>query len=249
MRKLGLAIAALAMVGLFAGSAMARDHKAGNTGGHFNLNIIGFAQCDQNTDSDCFPGTVDDLKFQGHRIFVPLKTKTVPVCDDASDFGNIGDTITKAQLDGGVRILVSVSPSGKMGVLDHDATDGLGKFQLPEGTYSAWARVTGKPYSCIELNTLICAADNTDFGTIVGSQENCTGLTNQSTFFILAGFFDLAVTKGERQKWENVTDDILPGAFLGRGSGKTGLFDYIWAILNKGVRVLQIRLRLESAGG
>jgi hypothetical protein len=245
MRKLGLAIAAAALVGLFAGSAMASDHKAGNTGGHFNLNIIGFAQCDQKTDTDCFPGTVDDLKFQGHRIFVPLKTKTVPVCDDASDLGNVGDTITKAQLDGGVRILVSVSPSGKMGVLDHDATDGLGKFQLPEGTYSAWARATGKPDTCVELNTLICAADE---GDVPGTQEDCTGSTSQGTFFILAGFFDLAITKGGRQKWENVTDDILPGFFLGGGgnSGHTGAFDYLWEIFNDGVRVLQIRLRRES---
>jgi hypothetical protein len=239
-------LAAAALTAFVAAPAVANDHKAGNNGGQYTLNIIGFAQCDQKTDTDCFYGEVDDLKFQGHRIFVPLKTKTLPSCDDSSDLGTIGDEITTAQLDGGVRILVSVSPGGKMGVLDHDATDGLGKFQLPEGTYSAWARATGKPASCIELDTLICAADEND---AIGTQEDCTGSTGQNTHFILAGFFDLAITSGGRQKWENVTDDILPGSFLGRGSGKTGLYDYLWEIYNDGVRVLQLRLRKEADGG
>ncbi len=236
MRKFGLAVAAAGFAALIASPASASDHKPGFNGGHdFNLNIIGIAQCNQNTDTDCFNGKVDDLKFQGHRIFVPFKTKTLAVCDDLSDTGSdVGDEITVAALAGGVRILVSVDPGGGVGVLDHDATDGLGKFQLEEGTYAAYARVPGgKPNSCIELNTLICEDD-------FGDQVDCTG---NDAHNILAGFFDISKPKGDRPKWENVTNELLPGSFLGTGNGHTGLFDFLWLVYNDGVRVLQIRLK------
>lgn len=64
MRKLGLAVAAAAMAGLFAGSAMAQVGK-GLSGPHYNLNIIGVPK----------DKTVPDMTGSNRRtIFVPLQS-------------------------------------------------------------------------------------------------------------------------------------------------------------------------------
>ena len=80
------------------------------SGKHYNLNIIGFAQCDMQSpeyDGDCFNGNAGDIVTNGHTIFVPFRTQWVTNPCDTSNGSYYGDEIEVAELEKGVRILVS----------------------------------------------------------------------------------------------------------------------------------------------
>ncbi|HEX9149310.1 MAG TPA: hypothetical protein VF958_09140, partial [Thermoanaerobaculia bacterium] len=115
MTFLAIVVAALLAAPVFAA-------QPPSSGPHFNLNIIGFANCTMTTDGvypDCFNGNTGP---GGHVIFVPLKTsQTEDVCQtaDISDPDNDG-LVTLAALKKGVRILVT--DGDQLEVLDKDAT-------------------------------------------------------------------------------------------------------------------------------
>ena len=165
------------------------------TGKHYNLNIIGFAQCGKKANQQasydgiggCYNGVDEGGHPRGHVIFVPLVTKDadlLQICDGAEELPNAfeDDEVGLQTLMKGVRILVS--DGDKIGVIDKDGTDGIAKFQLPDGDYIVRARAQGKPPkelqdACMEIDTLIC--EYYDDVALDWVSTNCTGLTIQTS--------------------------------------------------------------------
>jgi hypothetical protein len=248
MRK-NVFVFALAVIMLYvvSGVATAGSLKIGN---HYNLNVIGFAQCTQSTADgpDCFNGNAGDIQTSGHTIFVPLKTaQEWDVCGTGPGGGAVeGEAVTVAWLQKGVRILVSDNcptpiPAGTdcpndIQVLDRDATDGTAKLLLPDGCYNIYARALGKPGGCMDIDTIICY----DLVNDVLTQVDCrTDLSNDQ--FVMVGHVDVDRIKGVKPSWHNVTSDLLP-VETGVGSGDTGYFDFFWQIFNQNLRLLQLRI-------
>jgi type 1 fimbria pilin len=206
-----------------------------SSGPHFNLNIIGFANCTMTTDGvypDCFNGNTGP---GGRVIFVPLKTsQTEDVCQtaDISDPDNDG-LVTLAALKKGVRILVT--DGDQLEVLDKDATDGTGRFQIPNGCYQIYASAGGKPGGCMDVDTIICA-DATSLVT-----ENCDpALLEGQQQYTLVGHINVDRTTG-KPKWDNVTNDLLgSGGYL---VSQDGYYDFFWQIYNQYLRILHLRIQ------
>lgn len=206
-----------------------------SSGPHFNLNIIGFANCTMTTDGvypDCFNGNTGP---GGKVIFVPLKTsQTEDVCQtaDISDPDNDG-LVTLAALKKGVRILVT--DGDQLEVLDKDATDGTGKFQIPDGCYQIYASAGGKPGGCMDVDTIICA----DATTLV--TEDCDpALLEGQQQYTLVGHINVDRTTG-KPKWDNVTNDLLgSGGYL---VSQDGYYDFFWQIYNQYLRILHLRIQ------
>ncbi|SPP99683.1 exported hypothetical protein [Candidatus Sulfobium mesophilum] len=242
-------IFAVIMLFVVSGIATAGSLKIGN---HYNLNIIGFAKCTQTTTDgtypDCFNGNAGDIQTSGHTIFVPLKTaQEWDVCGTGPGGGAVvGDPVTVAWLQKGVRILVSDNcpnpiPAGTdcpndITVIDRDATDGTAKLLLPDGCYNIYARALGKPGGCMDIDTIICFDLVNDVLTQVDCRAN---LTNDQ--FVLVGHLDVDRIKGIKPSWTNATSDLLP-VETGVGNGDPGYFDFFWQIFNQNLRLLQLRI-------
>lgn len=207
-----------------------------SSGPHFNLNIIGFSNCTMTTDGvypDCFKGQTGP---GGHVIFVPIKTsQTEEICNnpnDISDPDNDG-IVTLAALKKGVRILVTDGPD--LEVLDKDATDGTGKFQIPNGCYNIYASPGGKPGGCMDVDTIICA----DATTLV--PEDCDpALLEGQQQYNLVGHINVDRTTG-KPRWDNVTNDLLgTGGYL---VAQNDYYDFFWQIYNDYLRILHLRIQ------
>ena len=212
------------------------------TGPHYNLNIIGFAQCtkDSDTDPDCFRGNAGDIVTNGHTIFVPLRTaQAQDICE--IDGSILTDPITEAQLRKGVRILVS--DGDDLQVTDRDATDGTARFTLPAGDYAIYVRPGGKPGGCMDIDTLLCFdCDPTLTGDVLECdagdfvQVDCDpGLGNDQ--FVLTGHLNVDRTTGQ-QKWVNATEELIGGT----GVHSEDYFDFFWQIFNSNLRLAQVRI-------
>lgn len=203
-------------------------------------------------------------------IFIAIALTTIPACvvgEDASpDFGisphtgngapsgahynlNIigvpqGKT---ANMTSGGRIFVPLSGStkillseGDFAVLDANATDGSGAFQLPSpdptGTgstaYSVYARALGTPGG--KSVTTTCATDPTT-GEVVCSTDSM-----------------VLVRDSGQSKFTNVSKDLLyvTATIGGRQQTvplfDTGLEDYFWQYDNTGLRVAQLRFYMNQ---
>ena len=213
--------------------------QPGGTGPHYELKIIGFANCtmdptaDPGTYPNCFNGQPPP---GGNVIFIPLKTTQENVCQDGTS--TLSGTITTADLYKGVRILVSDGP--KMQVLDKDATDGTATFQIPNGCYDVYATAQGKPNGCADIDTLICIDSTT------GLQVACDPNLANNTGYNLVGHVDVDRSTG-KPKWTKVTDDLLgTGGYLVQNDG---YYDFFWQIFNNNVRVISLRIQSVACAG
>ena len=206
------------------------------SGPHFNLNIVGFANCTMTTAGDypdCFKGQQGP---GGHVIFVPLKTsQTEDVCQtgDISDPNNDG-LVTLADLKKGVRILVTDGPD--LEVLDKDATDGTGSFQIPNGCYDIWVSAGGKPGGCMDIDTIICA------DAVTLAQEDCDPalLAGQQQYTLVGHVNVDRPSSGGKPHWDNVTNQLLgQGGWL---VANDGYYDFFWQIYNQYLRVAHLRI-------
>ncbi len=244
MRKLGLGALAAMVTVLFLASSIsvaAPPEIKPPPGAHYNLNIIGFAQCkmselaDPGTYPNCYKGA-GDIGSMGHTIFVPIKTlwETDPCFTD--DTTNPPGEVTLAYLQKGVRILVSDAGGDDLYVVDRDATDGDARLNLPQGCYEVYARAGGKPGGCMDIETIICY----DLSSGSPVLTDCTNLDAANIQYVRVGHLDVDRTAG-KQKWVNATNDLLP-AITGIGSGTPGYFDFFWEIFNNNLRLLQLRI-------
>lgn|SRR5574341_947070 len=215
-------------------TTIANAGQPGGTGQHYELKIIGFANCTMNasdgTYPDCFNGQTGP---GGHVIFIPLKTaQEVDLCQDGT---TLAEPITNAQLYKGVRILVKDGP--KLEVLDKDATDGTAAFQIPNGCYDIYAAAQGKPNGCADIDTLICCTDATD---CVDTQVACDPNLANNSAYGLVGHVDVDRTTG-KPHWDKVTDELLgTGGWLVEGDG---YYSFFWQIFNDNVRVISLRIQ------
>jgi len=231
------------------------DPTSDYTGKHYNLNIIGFAQCGKKANQQasydgtggCYNGVDEVGHPRGHVIFVPLVTKdadVLQICDGAAELPNEfydTDVVPLQTLMKGVRILVS--DGDKIGVIDKDGTDGIAKFQIPDGDYIVRARAQGKPSNelqdaCMEIDTLIC--EYYDTTTESWESTDCTGFDNtgQQDKWVLTGYIEVRREKGNKDRWTNVTGEMLPS------DGRVGIDDYddfMWVVYNDNLRLLQLR--------
>lgn len=245
MRKLAILVAAAFVIACFAGPALA--DKPGPEPGQqliYNLNVIGFANCVMDPQAadgeypECFKG--EGWDSNGHRIFVPLKTKHQRNICDPGGLGDVGDVFEDdgfvTILQRGVRILVT--DGADIGVIDGDATDGTARFSLPHGQYEIWARALGKPSTeeqarCMEINTLICEDEVSDD---VYERVDCSAdLSNDR--WVLTGYLDVKRSKNKPQ-WQNATDAMLAGTGALDGAP---YMDFMWQIYNEHLKLLQIR--------
>lgn len=239
MKKLTILVAAAFFGACFAGPALA-DKPGPEPGSKlvYNLNVIGFANCVMDPESadgvypECFKGQGWDSN--GHRIFVPLKTKHLRnICDEG---GLANYTYDATILQKGVRIMVT--DAEPVGVIDGDATDGKAYFQLPHGYYEVWARALGKPSTdeqarCMEINTLICEDEVSDG---VYERVDCSAdLSNDR--WVLTGYLDVKRSKSKPQ-WQNATSAMLAGTGVLDGAP---YMDFMWQIYNEYLKLLQIR--------
>ncbi len=222
-------------------ATIANADQPGGTGKHFELNVIGFANCTMTTDGvypDCFKGNDQP---GGHVIKVPLKTSQTENICETSPIADIdpltpGVQVGLAALQKGVRILVTDSLSDQLQVVDSDATDGTARFNLPDGCYEIFAAAAGKPGGCMDVDTITCF-DEVSLG--VFEQVDCQAdLSNDR--FVQVGHIDVDRTTG-KPKWDNVTSDLLP-VETGVGTGDPGYFDFFWQIYNKYVRIMKLRI-------
>lgn len=222
MKKLGLVLAAAAMVA-FAGSAAMAAKKAGKgngapSGSHYNLNIIGVSQ----EKSGDFSGS------KRHTIFVPLEGKVkILLCESGSDANS-----THNDLD------CSDVAEGSFEVLDGNATDdGIAAFALPNPdpdgdgvtVYSVFATGLG---SGGKTTITTCAEDPEDETNII---------CNTGT---------VELTGGNGAKFTNVSKELLyieSAEFCtSHGNDLCALFDeqledYFWEYDNEGLRLAQLR--------
>lgn len=184
------------------------------SGQHYTLNLIGM---DSPKNDDSGDGTVfdpGDWGGSGHRIFVALWGR--------SD------------------ILLNQSTDGTFAVLDGNATDGAGSFQLPApGTYEIYARALGTPGGSATITT--CGIDENDPTVEICSTEN--------------EVFVRGATKPTFRKVTTaLTTIVLPWDVDCDGDGiadltagtRIDIFDdcleyYFWKYDNNGLRVLQLR--------
>ena len=204
-------------------------------GRHFELNVIGFAQCKMTNDGvypDCFKG---NDRPGGHVIFVPLKTsQTQDICETSPIADPTNVTVTELQK--GVRILVTDAFGDQIKVIDSDATDGTARFNLPDGCYDVFAAAAGKPGGCMDVDTIICF-DDVD-GTL--TQVDCrANLSNDK--FVQVGHIDVDRSTG-KPRWDNVTSELL-SVETGVGTGDPGYFDFFWQIYNQYVRIMKVRFQ------
>ncbi|HMA18932.1 MAG TPA: hypothetical protein VKS03_10885, partial [Thermoanaerobaculia bacterium] len=133
----------------------------------------------------------------------------------------------------GVRILVT--DGDQLEVLDKDATDGTGKFQIPDGCYQVYASAGGKPGGCMDVDTIICS------DAITLAQENCDpALLAGQQQYNLVGHINVDRGTG-KPKWDNVTNDLLgTGGYL---VSQDGYYDFFWQIYNQNLRILHLRIQ------
>lgn len=154
------------------------------------------------------------------------------------------NTKSNAEITSGGRIFVPLEGStriqlaeGDFAVLDGNATDGSGRFQLPapdpdgDGvlSYAVFARALGKPGGSQTIVT--CATDPTT------GEELC------STESLLL------VRSGGRQRFENVSRELLfvEADIDGDGTAEQvslfddALQDFFWQVDNNGLRLAQLR--------
>jgi len=209
------------------------------SGPHFNLNIMGFANCTMTTDGvypDCFNGNAGP---NGHVIFVPIRTsQTEDICDETADISDPdGDgLVTLAALKKGVRILVTDFYGDDLQVIDKDATDGTARFNLPDGCWQIYASPGGKPGGCMDVDTIICA------DAVTLAHEDCDpALLAGAQQYTLVGHINVDRSTG-KPKWENVTGELLD-PLTGVNNGPVGYFDFFWQIYNDYLRVLHLRIK------
>ena len=177
-------LATLSGVTVAAKSPEVQDKSNGApSGAHFNLNVIGWAQSDQN-NGDEWNG--NDLSGNGHRIFIPLKTTWQNDPKDTDGTANEpGVSGTEVGPQKGVKIKVQWDTT--FDVIDCDATDGEAILQMPEGGFDIYVRALGKPGGYLDLDAYII----------------------EGNVYYLVGHVDIDRPNGGKSKFEDISRILI----------------------------------------
>jgi hypothetical protein len=120
-RLIGVGLAAVMVLSL-AGTALAAPKGINFNGTHYNLNLVG--------KSKTMPGDYDNP--DRHTMFIPQDTSDFSI--DLEEPNNLD----QATLPG---IKINMTQGSEFAVIDGNATDGVGSFQLGPGKYAVYIAV------------------------------------------------------------------------------------------------------------
>jgi len=236
-------------VAALASPVEAKPNKTGSkpgtdfNGPHYNLNLIG-------KDKE-MPGDYDNP--DRHTMFVPLNTTdmTFPI----NTPNNIGQTTME-----GIKIEITQGPEFAM--IDGDATDGYGAFELGPGKYWVYIAVKAKSPKFANAYTDITgwveAYDNTgalwyylDIGYVQVSKGKNKWTDATDLFFVTTGEDDFGFLLGNEPDYIPQLGmwvfDYLSGLDTWyEDSSGASIYDlsdlaYFWQVENKGNKLIQVR--------
>ena len=244
MKKLiAIGLSLVMLLALAATPAFAKKPGTDFNGPHFNLNLIG--------KEKVMPGDYDNP--DRHTMFVPVDTTGMTI--DLEEPNNLGEE----ELPG---IKIEMTQGDEFAMIDGNATDGYGAFQLGQGKYHVYIAVKAKspkyddPYT--DITGWVEAYDNLgqlwyyiDVGYIQvkkgkNSWEDATDLFFVSSLEDDFGF----VTGGEVDYVEGLgiwVFDYMAGLDTWyEDSGNTAGYDisdlaYFWQLDNHGNKLIQVR--------
>ena len=249
MKKvLAIIIAMTLIISLIpAGVTLAKPESKGNgidfNGAHYNLNLIG--------KSKEMPGEKDNP--DRHTMFVPLSTADM-------SFTNPDDV--QSPVWEGIKITMTQSsdPEG-WAMIDGDATDGYGAFELAAGKYACYIAVKAKKPKTdgqVDITGWVEAYDNLgalwyyiNVGDVSVSKSSKKFTDATDLLFVTTGEDDFGfLTGGE----DDYVDDLGMWVFdymngldtWYEDSGETSAYDlsdlaYFWQFQNNGAKLIQVR--------
>ncbi len=240
---IALAVVLVLTLAVGSGLALAKSNNDGPkpgtdfNGPHYNLNLIG--------KDKAMPGDKDNP--DRHTMFVPLDT-------EGMTFTNPDDP-SSPTFDG---IKIEMTQGSEFAMIDGNATDGYGAFQLGPGKYHVYIAVKAKSPKY--------ADPYTDITGWVEAYDN----TGQLWYYIDVG--DVSVRKNKKNSWTDATDlffvttsedtfGFVTGSELeyieglgiwvfdymaGLDAWITGGYDlsdlaYFWQLDNRGNKLIQVR--------
>jgi hypothetical protein len=237
MKKvLFIALALVLMLSLVPTAVFGAPKGIDFNGAHYNLNLIG--------KDKVMPGDYDN--WDRHTMFVPQDTSSFNI--DLNTPNNLG----QATLPG---IKINMTQGSDFAVIDGNATDGVGSFQLGAGKYAVYIAVKAKNPKM---------SGNVDITGWVEAYDNL----GQLWYYVPVG--TVGVSKGK--VWTNATDlffvnttedtfDFLTGSetdyvpnlgmwvfdyMYGLDNWVTDDYDlsdlaYFWQLQNDGAKLIQVR--------
>lgn len=243
MKKLiAVALAVVMLITLVPASAVLAAPKGIDFNGtHYNLNLIG--------KTKTMPGDYDNP--DRHTMFVPT---------DTSDFEFDLNTPNNLDQDTMAGIKINMTQGSEFAVIDGNATDGEGSFQLGPGRYHCYIAVKAKdPKKSGEVNITgwVQAYDNLgnlwyyiDVGTVSVS-KNKTWTDATGLFFVTTDEDDFGFLTGSELDYEKGLGmwvfDYMNGLDTwyetSGGTAPYNLSDlaYFWQFQNDGAKLIQVR--------
>jgi hypothetical protein len=205
-------------------------------GEHFNLNLVGKAKT--------MPGDYDNP--DRHTMFVPTDTSNFTI-----DL-NTPNNLDEETLAG---IKINMTQGSEFAVLDGNATDGIGSFQLCPGKYLVYIAVKAKvpkTTGVVDITGWVEAYDN--LGALwyyipVGSVSVSKGKiwTDASTlFYVTADEDTLDFLTGDETNYDSKLGMWVFDYMAGLDAWETDLYDfsdlaYFWQLQNDGAKLIQVR--------
>ena len=226
----------LLIVGFLAANAV----KPGTNfnGPHFNLNLIG--------KSKEMPGDKDNP--DRHTMFVPLDTTGFYI--DLETPNNLGEET----LDG---IKIEITQGPEFAMIDGDATDGYGAFELGPGKYNVYIAVKAKSPKYENPETTITgwveSFDNNgnlwyyiDVGTVTVSKAKNKWNDATDLFFVTVSEDDFGFIIGDETEYIKNLGIWVFDYMAGLDAWTTGDYDlsnlaYFWQFVNSGNKLIQVR--------
>jgi hypothetical protein len=255
MKAIALAIVVIMII---AGGLIAVEAGNGNggpkpgrdfNGPHFNLNLIG--------KSKEMPGEKDNP--DRHTMFVPLDTSgmTFDINQDNNLPGN------PATMDGIKITMTQSSEEDGWAMIDGDATDGYGAFELAAGRYQVYIAVKAKSPKYTDPHTDITgwveAYDNTgakwyyiDVGYVSVRKGKNKWTDATDLFFVSTGEDDFGFIEGDESNYYSQYGGMWVFEYMSgldtwfEDSSGESIYDlsdlaYFWQLTNHGNKLIQVR--------
>ncbi|XUX00234.1 MAG: hypothetical protein TUN42_10160 [Dehalogenimonas sp.] len=205
-------------------------------GAHFNLNLIG--------KSKTMPGDYNNP--DRHTMFVPT---------DTSDFEFDLNTPNNLDQETMAGVKINITQGSEFAVLDGNATDGQGSFQLGPGKYRVYIAVKAKvpkTSGTVDITGWVQAYDNLGqlwYYVPVGNVSVSKGKvwTDASTLFYVNTSEDqFGFLTGGESNYEQGLGMWVFDYMAGLDAWETDLYDlsdlaYFWQFQNDGAKLIQVR--------
>jgi hypothetical protein len=238
MRKLiPIALAIVLVLTLAVTPVFAAKPGTDFNGPHYNLNLIG--------KSKEMPGDYDNPSR--HTMFVPLDTTGMNISL------NQPNNLDKSSLPG---IKIEMTQGEEFAMIDGDATDGYGAFQLGPGKYRVYIAVKAKSpkyeNAYTDITGWVEAYDNNgslwyyiDVGWVQVKKNGNSWTDATDLFFVTTGEDDFGFLTGSEPdytQWGMWVFDYMAGL----DAWTTGDYDlsdlaYFWQLENHGNKLIQVR--------